>query len=301
MYENMLGQLHELKVKRNAVILAHYYQPDEIQELADYVGDSFKLSKIASETKAEVIVFCGVHFMAETAAILAPQKTVLLPEKKAGCPLADTITAEELKKQKRRYGNVAVVCYINSSAEVKAESDICCTSSNAVKVVSSLKEQNILFVPDKNLGDYVAKKVSKNIVSWNGKCPSHDAVNVEDVENFRKANPDALVAVHPECKPEVTSRADYVGSTSGIIKYVLQEKAPKYGIGTEKGILYQLRKANPHKRYFLLSSGLVCPDMKLTGLEKVIKALKDMEPRITVPERIRVKAEIAVRRMLAVN
>lgn len=293
-------KIKELKAQKNAVIVAHTYQRDEVQEIADMVGDSFALSKYCASSKADVVVFCGVHFMAESAKILSPEKTVLLPERDAGCPMADMITAEDLREFKKKYPGAVVVCYINSSADVKAESDICCTSSNAVKVVKSIKEKDIIFIPDKNLGNYVSKMVpEKNIILWEGFCPTHHKIKPEDVKKAKEIHPDAAVLVHPECRPEVVEMADFVGSTKAIIDYASSDKSgrKKYLIGTEMGVLYSLRKNNPDKEFYLLSPGMVCPNMKKTTLNSVYNSLNEMKYIIDVDEDIRIRAANALQRM----
>ena len=296
----MLQQVEELKKGRNAIILAHNYQIDEVQDAADYVGDSFGLSRIAAETEAEVIVFCGVHFMAEGAAILAPDKIVLLPEILAGCPMADMVTVEALREKKKQYPHATVVTYVNSSAAVKAESDICVTSSNAVNVVNSLDTDEVLFVPDMNLGDFVAARTNKRVILWEGYCRTHHRVIAADVETARSSHPDALIVVHPECRPEVVKAADHAFSTAGILKFARETEIKKLIIGTEMGLIYRLRQENPDKEFYLLAQGLVCPNMKYTNLVKVIRALETLEPRITVPDTIREPARRALERMLAV-
>ncbi len=293
-------EIKRLKEERNAVILAHNYQIGEVQDIADYVGDSFGLSKQAAETNADTIVFCGVHFMAESAAILAPEKTVLLPEKLAGCPLADTITAESLRAEKQKYPEAAVVCYVNSSAAVKAESDICCTSSNAVKVVQSLPNRQVLFVPDCNLANYVSKFTDKEIIPWQGYCITHHRVTLKDLEKVRQLHPDGLVTVHPECRPEIVENADHVGSTSEILRFARESSAQKIIIGTEIGMIHRLKAENPEKQFYLLAPSLICPNMKMTTLSKVKESLEMMETQITVPEDIRKRAYMTLEKMLAV-
>lgn len=289
----------ELKKKRNAVIVAHNYQIDEVQEIADMVGDSFALSKYCAGTTAEVIVFCGVHFMAESAKILSPEKTVLLPEIDAGCPMADMVTADKLVEMKKEYPKAVVVCYINSSAEVKAECDICCTSSNALTIVNKIKENDILFVPDQNLGSYIAKMVpEKNFILWEGFCPTHHRVKKEDVTKVKEAHPDALILMHPECQPDIIEMADFVGSTKQIIDYAAGSTHKKFVIGTEMGVLYQLRKDNPNKTFYLLSPGFICPNMKKTSLQSIYDSLDKMQYNITLDEDIRKKAEKSLNRML---
>jgi len=291
-----------LKQERNAVIVAHNYQIDDVQAVADVIGDSFALSKYCASVPQDVIVFCGVHFMAESAKILSPQKTVLLPEINAGCPMADMVTAEDVRALKRNHPHAAVVCYINTSAAVKAESDICCTSSNAVKVIQSLAEEEIIFVPDKNLGNYIAKKVpEKRMIIWDGYCVTHHRVTLEDVQKAKKAHPDAVLLVHPECRPEVVELADFVGSTRQIIDFAAASKEKKFIIGTEMGVLFSLKRNNPEKTFYLLSPGLICPNMKRTRLESVYNALKQMRYPIELAEEILVKARTSLERMLKVE
>lgn len=291
-------KIAELKEQRDAVIVAHNYQIDEIQEIGDVIGDSLTLSKYCAKSTKKVIVFCGVHFMAESAKILSPEKTVLLPEIDAGCPMADMVTAEELREEKKKHPGAIVVCYINSSAEVKAESDICCTSSNAVDVVRSVKEKDILFVPDKNLADYVATKVpEKNIIPWQGYCITHHRVKLEDVKTVRELHKDAELLIHPECQKEIVQQADFVGSTKQIIEYASNSKTKKFVIGTEMGIMYKLKKDNPDKTFYLLSQGLICPNMKKNTLLSVYNALNEMKYKIDVDENIRIKAKETLDRM----
>lgn len=282
--------------------MAHNYQNDEVQEIADVIGDSLALSRYCANNDKDVIVFCGVHFMAESAKILSPSKTVLLAEIDAGCPMADMITADALREAKKKYPGAVVVCYVNSSAEVKAESDICCTSSNAVEVVKSIPEKDILFVPDKNLGSYVAEKVpEKNIILWEGYCITHHRISVEQVREIKKIHPDALVLVHPECRKEVCEEADFVGSTKQIIDFAEKSEHSKFIIGTEMGVLYKLKRDNPDKTFYLLSQGLICPNMKKTTLESVYNALKEMKYEIKLDENIRLKAKKALDRMIRIG
>ncbi|NLC67736.1 MAG: quinolinate synthase NadA [Clostridiaceae bacterium] len=300
--QELLNEINILRKEKKAVIVSHTYQRGEVQDISDLVGDSLELSRYCASSDAEVIVFCGVHFMAESAKILSPGKTVLLPERDAGCPLADMITAEDLRELKDRHKDAAVVCYINSSAEVKAESDICCTSSNAVNVVKSLKQKDVIFVPDKNLGSYVAKSVpGKNIILWEGFCPTHYRARLEDLIKAKELHPDALVLVHPECRPEIVEKADFVGSTKAIINYASKSSHDKFIIGTEMGVLHSLTKNNPGKKFYLLSQGFVCPNMKKTTLKSVVNSLKEMKYRIELPEEIRTKALRALQRMLEVT
>lgn len=292
--------IKELLKKRNAVLLAHNYMRDEVQEIADITGDSLGLSQEAAKTSADVIVFCGVHFMAESAAILSPDKTVLLPRLDAGCPMADMITAEGLRKFKSERPGIPVVTYVNSSAEVKAESDICCTSANALKVVNSLPDNEIIFTPDRNLGHYVSRFSSKKFHLWDGYCPTHERLKPETVLQLKARHPDALFICHPECNPAVTALADHACSTSGMYDYCKQSPAKSFIIGTEAGILYRLKTENPDKEFILASPALFCPNMKLTSLEDILLALQSMEPVVTVEETVRIAAKRALDRMIAV-
>ena len=299
--EEIAEKIDKIKAKRNAIILAHNYQIAEVQDIADHVADSFELSRIAAEVDAEVIVFCGVHFMAESAAILAPHKTVLLPDPDAGCPLADMINVEQLKNFKIEHPNAAVVTYINSTAAVKAESDICVTSANATRVVDSLDEEEILFVPDGNLGRFVARHTSKKIIPWPGHCDTHHYLDEEDVIQARLDHPGAPVIVHPECRPPVVELADAALGTGAMIAYAHSSCAAEIIIGTEMGMLHRLSKECPDKKFHLLSEKLVCPTMKYTTLEKVLAALENNQFEITVPEETRKKAVLALQRMLEVS
>lgn len=300
MQTELKESIRRLLRERNAVLLAHNYMRDEVQEIADITGDSLALSQEAAKTAADVIVFCGVHFMAESAAILAPQKTVLLPRLDAGCPMADMITAAELQEFRKLHPGVPVVTYVNSSAEVKAHSDICCTSANALKVVNSLPDGEIIFTPDKNLGQYVASFSSKKFHFWNGYCPTHERLKAEAVIALKQAQPEALFICHPECNPAVVALADHVCSTSGMYDYCRTSPAKRFIIGTEAGILYRLRNENPDKEFTLASPALICPNMKLTSLEDILAALQTMQPVVTVAEEIRVAAKTALDRMIAI-
>ena len=289
----------ELKEQRDAVIVAHNYQIDDIQDIADLVGDSYALSKFCANNKEKVIVFCGVHFMAESAKILSPDKIVLLPEIDAGCPMADMVNAESLRDFKKKHPGAKVVCYINSSAEVKAESDVCCTSSNAINIVKSIPEKDIIFVPDQNLGNFVAQQIpEKNIILWAGFCPTHHRITKEEVLKVKEQQPDALLLVHPECRTEVVELADFAGSTKQIIDYANKSDAQKMIIGTEVGVLHKLRKDNPNKVFYLLSQGLTCPNMKKTNLESVYTSLKEMKYQIELDKEVMDKARICLDRML---
>ena len=287
-----------LKAKRKAIILAHNYQRGEVQDIADFVGDSLELSQKAAGTEAEVIVFCGVHFMAETASILCLDKTVLIPDAHAGCPMADMINAELLRDRKRELPGAAVVCYVNSTAEVKAESDVCCTSANAVRVVESLDTRDILFIPDQYLGHYVSTKTHIKMTLWPGFCPTHVKIRTEDITRLKLEHPQAKVVVHPECKPKVIAIADEVRSTSGMCRFAKETEAEEIIVGTELGILHRLKKENPDKQFIPASEQAVCPNMKLITLEKVLRSLEEMTPEVKVPENIRLKAKAAVDKML---
>jgi len=298
--EDLKLEIRSLLKERNAVLLAHNYMRDEVQEIADITGDSLVLSLEAAKTDADVIVFCGVHFMAESASILSPDKTVLLPRLDAGCPMADMVTSDELLLLKEKHPGVPVVTYVNSSADVKAVSDICCTSANAVRVVNSLPEQQLIFVPDRNLGRYVARFSDKTFHFWEGFCPTHERLKADDALRLKAEYPDALFICHPECRPEVSALADHVCSTSGMYDFCRKSTAMRFIIGTEAGILYRLRRENPDKEFILASPGLICPNMKLASLEDILDSLKSMMPVVKVPEEIRVLAKKALDRMLAI-
>jgi quinolinate synthase len=298
--QSIKSEIKALLKERNAVLLAHNYMRDEVQEIADITGDSLALSIEAAKTDADVIVFCGVHFMAESASILAPEKTVLLPRLDAGCPMADMVTVEALRELKASLPGVPVVTYVNSSAAVKAESDICCTSANAVKVVQSLAEEEIIFAPDRNLGSYVAGFTKKRFHLWEGYCPTHERLRPEVVRELKQSYPDAPFICHPECNPVVVALADHVCSTTGMYAYCKSSKAKRFIIGTEAGILWRLKQENPEKEFILASPALVCPNMKLTSLEDVLESLQSMQPVVKVPEEIRIQAKRALDRMLAI-
>jgi quinolinate synthase len=294
-------RIRQLKKERNAIILAHNYQRGDVQDVADFVGDSFGLSKTAVSSGADVIVFCGVDFMAESAAVLNPDKTVLMPELSAQCPMDAMITPESLKLEKEKYPNAAVVCYVNTPASVKAESDICCTSANAVKVVNALPEKEIIFVPDRNLALFVAAYTKKKLIPWNGYCPTHHLILPGDILLEKEDHPNALVLVHPECRPEVVALADKVLSTQGMLNYVRQSNSKEFIIGTEVGLLHRLGKENPGKTFIPATSYAVCPNMKMNTLGSIIRALERNEHVIKVPEDIRIKAKLALDRMLEVG
>lgn len=292
-------EILRLKEDRHAIILAHNYQPADVQDIADLTGDSLELSRAAAAMDGEIIVFCGVDFMAETAAIISPDKTVLLPAREACCPMADMITADELKFARSRHPDAAVVCYVNTTAEVKAESDICCTSSNAVKVVNSVKEDQVIFVPDRNLGRYVQRFTKKEILPWEGFCIVHDQITTAQVASAQQAHQGAVLLVHPECRPEVIDLADHVASTSGIIRHVCNSPEKEFIIGTEVGILHRFARECPTKKCYPLSQAAICRNMKKTDLNKVRDALQTLHPQITVPEEIAARARGAIERMLA--
>ena len=323
---SLRDKINKLKKELNAIILAHNYQRPEVQDIADITGDSLELSRAAAKTDYDVIVFCGVHFMAESASILSPDKTVLLPEIGAGCPMADMVTVKGPRKtrrdlysdvmgitfefaddftlldMKKKYPGVPVVAYVNTSAAVKAESDICCTSSNVVNVVESLKEDTIICIPDRNLSSYAAKRTKKKIISWDGFCNVHHAhLDVEDVKRAKAEHPDAVLVVHPECPPEVQDMADEITSTSGMLRFCKESNHKEFIIGTEEGILHRLKKESPNKQFFVLNKEMVCPNMKRTRLESVLRALEKREHVIKVPEDIRIPAKRALDRMLEIK
>lgn len=298
--KDIIAKIQELKEAKNAIILAHYYQPPEVQDIADFVGDSLELSKKAAANDAEVIVFCGVRFMAETAKTLSPEKTVLLPAEDAGCPMADMIAPEDVRVLKEAHPGAAVVCYVNTTTDIKAVSDYCVTSSNAVKVVSSIPEKEIIFIPDRNLGQYVAAKVpEKTFWFFEGFCPTHNFIGPEDVEAIRRQEPDAEILAHPECRPEVLALVDFIGSTGQILRRAKESPNKKIVVCTEGGILHQLRKDSPDKQFVLLSPNLVCTNMKKISLPLVLESLEEMEHRIEVPEDLRILAVKALNRMLS--
>jgi len=300
-FKELQEEVLELKRELNAIIVAHNYQRPEVQDIADFTGDSLELARKCVGIKAKVIVFCGVLFMAETAAILNPGTTVLLSHRDAGCPLADTIDVDSLREWKGRYPEAAVVAYVNTTAAIKAESDICCTSANGVEVVNAIPDEEILFIPDRNLGHYVSTRTDKKLILYPGFCATHDNLSVEEVKAARQRYPQAKVLVHPECRPEVIELADAALSTSQMLRYAKGSNAKIFLIGTEEGMLYPLRKQNPDKEFHLISNSLVCPDMKKTTLERVIETMKARKNIVTVPEEIRVRAKKAIDRMLAIG
>lgn len=296
---SVIEKINQLKTAKKAIILAHYYCHDEVQEIADYIGDSFYLSKVAKETDAEIIVFCGVSFMGESAAILNPEKKVLMPDMAADCAMAHMVDLEKIKEMREKYDDLAVVCYINSTAEIKTYSDVCVTSANAVKIVRNLPNQNIFFIPDGNLGRYVAEKVpEKNVILNTGYCPIHAAMTRESVLAAKAKYPKAKFLVHPECQKELLDEADYIGSTSGIINFVEKDQSEEYIIGTEIGVLYELKKRNPDKKFYTLTDKQVCMDMKFVTLEKVLDVLEHERNQVIVSEEMRNKALAPLNRML---
>ncbi|HNX57808.1 MAG TPA: quinolinate synthase NadA [Spirochaetota bacterium] len=299
----MTGEILKEKIRylareKNALILAHNYQNPEIQDIADYVGDSLELSRIAADNSAGIIVFCGVHFMAESASLLSPDKKVLLPEPSAGCPMADMAEPDSIRAEKAKYPGAKVVTYINSSAAVKAESDVICTSSNAIDIVNRVDGDEILFVPDRNLGSWVEKHTKKNVHLWKGFCPVHADITVEEVENVRKSHPDSILMVHPECDPSVVAIADEVLSTGGMVRFVEKTDAKSIIVGTEIGMIHKLKKTAPSIEFISASSNFICPNMKKTTLEKVYAALDEEKPIIKVDTDIADRARCALRRML---
>jgi|Deesub1362A_J573_1020465.scaffolds.fasta_scaffold00004_15 quinolinate synthase len=325
MHSSIQEEILKLKEQKRALILAHNYQRDEVQEIADYTGDSLELSRTASTIDCDVIVFCGVNFMAESASILSPEKTVLLPEIGATCPMADMIRVNAPRKLwktfpgyevqptlvfppeftlrdiKAKYPGVPVVAYVNTTAEVKAESDICCTSANVVKVVESLPDEKIICIPDRNLSMWAQKNTKKEIIAWDGFCHVHDRVTKEDVIRARKEHPNAVLMAHPECRPEVLELADHVTSTSGMLRFVKSSTEKEFIVGTELGLMYRLKKDNPDKIFHPLRKDMICPNMKKTTLKSVLRALKEMTHVIKVPEDIRIPAKKALDRMLEIK
>jgi len=300
--DSLKARIAELKKEKDAIIIVHNYQRDEVQDIADIAGDSLGLSRAAIDTDAKLIIFCGVSFMAETASILNPNKKVILPVKEAGCPMADMITPDKLNAMRQKHPGAVVVCYVNSTASIKAVSDICCTSANAINVCKSLKEKEIIFVPDRNLGLYVQSQLpEKKIIPWEGYCPTHIRLQPEDVVNIKKEHPKALFLAHPECNPDVLEIADHITSTGGMIKYVEASKEKEFIIGTEMGLLYALKKHCPDKKFYLPTENLVCPSMKLTTLGWVAHALEMEEHEVKVPDDLAKKARIPLQRMLEVT
>ncbi|MBN2407837.1 MAG: quinolinate synthase NadA [Elusimicrobia bacterium] len=293
--------INKLKKKLNAVILGHNYQSPEVQDISDFTGDSLELSKQASRTGADVIIFCGVDFMAETAKILSPGKKVILPVRNATCPMANMITPQQLRDLKAENPGAPAVTYVNTTAAVKAESDVCCTSSNAVRIVGTLEQDKVIFAPDRNLAHYVSTRVDKHIVSWPGYCYVHNSITALDAAGAREAHPDAVLMVHPECRPEVAVMADHVVSTGQMFSLVENSKAKSFIVGTEEGMLYPLGKRFPDREFFPIGPGFICKNMKKITLDKVIKSMKELEPEITVPPETIEKAASALGRMLELS
>ena len=300
--KNVIEGINFLKRQKKAIILAHSYQNVEIDEVADFVGDSLYLSQKARETDAEIIVFAGVYFMAQTAKIISPEKKVLLPSLNAGCLMADMINLHQMVDFKRQYPNIPVVCYINSTAEVKSECDICCTSSNALQIVESLNAPKVLFVPDANLGKYVESKLNDvEVITYRGCCPVHDNVTIENIIDARKKYPNAKILIHPECKPAVSKLGDYVGSTSGIIDYVKSSSDSQFVIVTEKGVVDRLKRDYPDKEFILISNKMLCESMKLTTLNEILYSLENEVNEITLDEEVRKRSASCIERMLKVS
>lgn len=294
-----IDKIREWKRERNAVILAHYYVDDEVQAIADYVGDSFYLSKVAAKEEAETILFCGVSFMGESAKILSPQKTVIMPDMQADCPMAHMVDVEKIQEMRKKYEDLAVVCYINSTAELKMYSDVCVTSSNALKIVKALPNQHIYFIPDENLGRYIASQTPEKTFIFNdGFCHVHKEIDAKQVMAAKEAHPHAQILVHPECTPDVTAMADYIGSTSGIIDFATASEEQEFIICTEMGVLYELQQKNPHKRFYSAGHHQFCPNMKRITLEKVAAALEHMTNTVEMEETMRIRANKPLERML---
>lgn len=297
--DSLISKIQELKKEKDAVILAHYYVNDEVQEIADYVGDSYYLSKTATEVPQQTILFCGVSFMGESAKILNPEKTILMPDTYADCPMAHMADAKEIERIRAEYDDIAVVCYINSTAEIKTHADVCVTSSNAVKIIKKLPQKNIYFIPDANLGRYIESQVpEKHFIFSDGFCHVHTSISKENLEKAKKLFPEAEVLVHPECKMEVLDLADYIGSTAGIIDYATKSDAKSFIIGTEMGVLYELKKKNPDKKFYSVGHRQFCPNMKKITMEKMIEALELKKGQVEVEETVRTKASHALEKML---
>lgn len=300
--EAKIRKIQELKKEKNAVIMAHYYVPDEVQDIADYVGDSYYLSEMATKVDAEIIVLCGVSFMGESAKILNTEKKVLLPAADADCPMAHMADTERIAEVREEYEDVAVVCYVNSTAELKAASDVCVTSSNALKIVKALPNQNIFFIPDQNLAHYIADQIpEKNFIFNDGFCHVHHNVRKDQILAAREAKPEALVLVHPECRPEVTGLADYVGSTSGIINYATESDAKEFIISTEMGVFHELKKRNPDKKFYTAGNVQICPNMKKISLDKVITSLENEETQVEMDAELIHEAHAPMKRMLELS
>ena len=296
---NLVAEIQKLKVERQAVVLAHNYQVPDVQDVADFTGDSLELSRKATEIDAAVIVFCGVHFMAETAAILNPDKTVLMPDARAGCPMADMITGAQLREFKAKHPGAKVVCYVNSTAEVKAESDCCCTSGNAAKIVAHYPGDDVIFVPDQHLGSVVEEQLGRKLILWPGYCPTHARIHPKDILALKAAHPTALALAHPECPKPVRIVADQVLSTGQMCKYVAESPAREFIVATEEGLIHRLKKDNPAKTFYRVSPFAVCPNMKRNTLEKVFFCLRDMAPAVTIDPAVAGRARRAIEQMLA--
>ena len=296
---NLVAEIQKLKAERKAIILAHNYQLPDVQDVADFTGDSLELSRKATEVVADVIVFCGVHFMAETATILNPDKIVLMPDARAGCPMADMLTGDQLREFKAKHPGAKVVCYVNSTAEVKAESDCCCTSGNAVKIVRHYADSDVLFVPDQHLGSVVAETLGRELILWPGYCPTHARINPKDILDLKAAHPQALALAHPECPKPVRVVADHVLSTGQMCKFVAENPATEFIVATEEGLIHRLKKDNPSKTFYRVSPFAVCPNMKRNTLEKVLFCLRDMQPVVKVDPAIAARARRSIEQMLA--
>ena len=295
-------RIQKLKRERGAIIIAHNYEPDEVQAIADFTGDSLELSRKAAELEEDVVVFCGVHFMAETAAILSPEKTILIPDRFAGCPMADMVTPEDVKALKVKHPNAVAVCYVNSSAAVKAECDLCCTSSNAIKIVASIPaDKEVIFVPDTHLGHYVQKELGRDMIIWDGYCPTHSRIRVEDILREKAEHPNAKVMAHPECPRAIRELADYLLSTGQMCAHARESDEEEFVVATEMGILYRLRTENPGKKFYSVSERALCPNMKKIDLEKVLWSLEDMQSRVTVPVEIAGRARRSIETMLELS
>lgn len=299
--DNLAKEIEELKRERNAVLLAHYYVDDAVQEIADYVGDSYYLAKVALKESKDVICFAGVSFMGESAKILNPDRTVIMPDQLADCPMAHMVDLDKIQKVRDEYDDLAVVCYINSTAEIKSYSDVCVTSSNAMKIVKSLPQKNIFFIPDENLGRYIGSKLpEKNFIYNDGFCHVHTSITADNVKKAKEAHPDAEILVHPECTMDVVELADYVGSTSGIIDYATASDADKFIICTEMGVLYELKQKNPNKTFYSVGHRQFCPNMKMITLENVRDTLRDMKNQVELDETLRLDAKKALDEMLRI-
>jgi quinolinate synthase len=297
-HREIIQKIDRLRKERNAVILAHNYQLPEVQDIADHCGDSLELSRIAAKSDKKVIVFCGVYFMAETASILCPDKTILIPDPMAGCPMANMIDAEDVRQLKARHPKAVVVGYVNTPAEVKAELDVCCTSTNAIDIISKIKDEEIIFVPDKYLADYVSRKTNNRLITWEGYCPTHVKILPEDIIKKVRQHPGAKVMVHPECRPEVVELADEVLSTGKMCVFAKKSSAREFIVGTEAGMIHRLQKDNPDKKFYPASDNAVCPNMKRTTLEKVLWSLEENKTVVSVSDDIRRRARRAIDKMV---